>query len=238
MNVSQRLCGALLVLAAAACSGPERVPHQPIPGVDTRENQVDNPHDRKEEPPAAATNERPAPPAPAPESAPAGDADFLQPFTDKVLAAVRAQQGIVAVFPALSPSPTPGKSVVNGLGEHLAERTAWLLEQSGATGILAGDRLVNDLKAVNRSPNELAGADDIWWMAERVGAGYVIYGRAERVIFDRTKRDEHLAIDWQCRRMSDRSLVAQYRVELDSGALAERLQKYYDKVGRWPAGTP
>jgi hypothetical protein len=43
---STRLLPAGLLLAAlGACAGPERTPHQPIKGVDTERNDVQNPHD-------------------------------------------------------------------------------------------------------------------------------------------------------------------------------------------------
>ena len=35
----------LSLLALAACAGPERVPHQPVQGVDTERTEVRNPND-------------------------------------------------------------------------------------------------------------------------------------------------------------------------------------------------
>jgi hypothetical protein len=240
MNRPLRRSAAALFLGLAACSGPERVPHQPVPGVDTRENRVDNPHDRtggKDPEAAAETPAQPPPqqppPPPPPEAAPG--TEYLQAFVERIATAQREHKGIVAVFPALTPSPTPGRMHVSALGEALADDTARALESTGVTGVLAADRLVNDLKAADRKPADLRGMDDVWWMAERVGAGYVVYGRAERMIFDRTKRDEHLMVDWQCRRVADRALIARWRNELDSGPLAERMQKLYDRNGQWPA---
>ena len=37
----------LAVLGATACAGPERAPHQPLGGVDTDKNEVENPYDTR-----------------------------------------------------------------------------------------------------------------------------------------------------------------------------------------------
>jgi hypothetical protein len=45
VQLGRLLPAGLLLAALGACAGPERTPHQPIKGVDTERNDVQNPHD-------------------------------------------------------------------------------------------------------------------------------------------------------------------------------------------------
>jgi hypothetical protein len=246
MNNRHAILAAALCLCA--CSGPERAPHQPIQGVDTPETKVENPHDlpkekketEKKEPVSAGVPAAPELPAaqPANHEEPAQEArgHFLDRFVKQVAAAHKAAPGIVAVFPALSRIPDRDAFHVNGLGEHLMTETAVRLEAEGVRGVLAGAGLVNDIQASNRGLDSLRGIDDVYWLADRVGAAYAVFGTAEKRVFDRTKRDEHLEVWWECRRVADRSPVATIRERLTDGALATELTRWFRQESAFRIG--
>ncbi len=241
----------MLLVLLSGCAGPERAPHQPIKGVDTFDNKVDNPNDKttpgrtvdatpesRETPPVAAPTPTPTTPRDtATPPAAGGRTGFLDAFIVKVARATQQQPGIVAVLPALS-REEPGKTLyVNGLGEWLATETADGLEREGVRGVLSGAGLVNDLKAANRGLDSWRGLDDVYWMADRVGAAYVVSGTAYVREFDRMSRDESLDIVWECRRTSDREVVASIRERLGAGAQAQELFRFYKLDSDWRIGA-
>lgn len=242
-----------LVSLLAGCAGPERAPRQPIKGVDTHEHKVDNPHDKtngggrtvdaapapREQAPVAAPTLPPDPSRHAAAAPAAGRGDLLSDFVAKIAAAHRQSEGIVAVFPALSRAgEREGRSfVVNGLGEWLMTETADGLEREGVRGVLSGASLVNDLKATNRGLDAWRGLDDVYWMADRIGAAYVVFGTAYARTFDRMTRDESLDLVWECRRTSDREVIATVRERLGDGATANQLYRYYRLESDWRIGA-
>lgn len=247
-------------LAAAcffvACAGPERAPRQPIPGVDTPDVKVTNPHDQtgpgapveppappRQPPPTAVADPVPevTPPAPsAPSNPPAAKAGgLLDGFVQKVAAEVKAAPGIVAVFPAMAQSGEGNQRgyTINGLGEWLMEETAAGLEREGVRGILAGGSLTNDIKASNRGLDAWRAPDDVYWLADRIGAGYVVQGIAQVKIFDAGRRDEAVELLWECRRLPDRSVVATMREEVARGPLAAQLYRRARIDSAWRIGN-
>lgn len=251
-------------LAAAcffvACAGPERAPRQPIPGVDTPEVKVTNPHDQTgpgappSEPqapprqPPTAHVEPPAvnppvvnPPADVPASNPPAPkaGGLLDGFVQKVAAEVKGAPGIVAVFPAMALSGEGAQRgyTINGLGEWLMDETAAGLEREGVRGILAGGSLTNDIKASNRGLDAWRAPDDVYWLADRIGAGYVVMGLAQVKVFDAAVRDEAVELLWECRRLPDRTLVATMREEVARGPLAAQLYRRARTDSSWRIGN-
>ncbi len=244
------------LLALAACAGPERVPHQPIPGVDTEhtevrtpppaENKTEDPPENKGEdqgaaaPAPIATAAPAAPTTPAPPAPPgggSGEGAFLAGFVQQLAAAHRAAPGVVAVFPALSrsvPSVEPG---VTALGELLMTATADGLEAALVGGVLAGDALVNDLRAANRGLDAWRGADDVYWLGDRLGAAYVVFGTEDLSTLDALSKDVSLDIRWQAVRTADRTTVGAWREVLRSGALAQRLARLHHAPSHWRVGA-
>lgn len=261
--MTSKVCRSLVQvgsLAAAcfltACAGPERAPHQPIQGIDTPDVKVDNPHDKVGGTPsgtAVATPVAPTPPPVAsaapteapPSGTPAGASPkpaamgFLDAFVQKVTAAHRAAPGVVAVFPALARSGEGNQRVyaVNGLGEWLMEETAAGLEREGVRGILAGGSLIGEIKASNRGLDALRGLDDVSWLADRIGAGYVVMGTAQHRTYDLRNRDEAIEIVWECRRLPDRSVVATLREEATQGPLVQQLARRLRGESTWRIGA-
>jgi hypothetical protein len=249
-------------LAAAcffvACAGPERAPRQPIPGVDTPDVKVTNPHDQtgpgapaeppRQPPPTAVADPVPEvtppavnPPAPSvPSNPPATKAGgLLDGFVQKVAAEVKGAPGIVAVFPAMAQSGEGNQRgySINGLGEWLMEETAAGLEREGVRGILAGGSLTNDIKASNRGLDAWRAPDDTYWLADRIGAGYVVQGIAQVKVFDAARRDEAVELLWECRRLPDRSVVATMREEVARGPLAAQLYRRARTDSAWRIGN-
>lgn len=211
----------------AACAGPERTPHQPIKGVDTERNEVQNPHDKTNRPTGEGRGDGLG-------SAPA--LDFLDGFVGEVATAQQAQPGIIAIFPAFTQGDR-GVNYVTRLGELLMRLTNDGLEKRGVTAVIAGAGLQNDLLAANRGLEALRGPDDVFWLGERVGAAYVVYGTAQKQAFDASNRDLELAVDWQCKRTGDRATVAAWRQQLTGGELGRELARQYGQESNWTIGS-
>lgn len=220
-----RFAAALAAALLAACAGPERTPHQPIKGVDSERHEVQNPHDTTR--PTGEGREDGLGRAPAP--------DFLDGFVDEVAAAQQAQPGIIAVFPAFTQGDR-GSNYVTRLGELLMRLTDNGLERRGVTAVISGAGLQNDLLAANRGLDSLRGPDDVFWLGERIGAAYVVYGTAQKQAFDASQRDLELQIDWQCKRTSDRATVAAWRQQLTGGELGRELARQYGQESSWKIG--
>ncbi|MEQ8765282.1 MAG: hypothetical protein RL885_15210 [Planctomycetota bacterium] len=242
MVVSKKLTGLVMVLTASvwSCSGPERAPHQPITGVDRPyDSQPDDggrraPTGDDEETddgslPSAMPDDRGSSSTSAPTQR---SKHFLGEFIQEVAAAALDMPGNIAVFPAMKRNSDTGDNEIDGLGDHLAETTATELELAGVSGLIHGSQLVNDIKASNRGLDSWCGLDDVYWLAERIGARYAIFGTANRKTFDRLARDETLEVVWQCIRVDDRFRVALYRKEL-TGDLAQQLYRYTRTDTSW-----
>lgn len=252
-----------LVFVASGCAGPERAPHQPVQGVDTEKNEVENPYDRpagggreglseeksEENKEENKVVEQPAPgparavpsrrQAASDSSARGGDGggDFLDAFLDRVATAWREKQGVVAVFPALSPTPDQDTWHVNGLGDYLMEETAHGLEARGVNTVVFGHGLENDLLAAERSLADLRSPTDVYPLAKAIGADYFVFGVVRRRVLDRLRKDEALEVDWICKRAADRATVAAWRKRLAGGPLAKRLYRYYQVASTWKIGV-
>ena len=161
---------------------------------------------------------------------------LLVPFVDEVAKVVKAQPGIVAVFPAFSPRPTDSHMHVNGLGDRLATDIADELRMAGINP-LAGAELRNDILASNRSLGDLDEVSDVIWIAERLGVDYAIFGTVQKKVYDRIKRDEQLDINLQCLQLRDRKPMAQFRKSLPGGAVARDLYRDYPRPGSWKIGV-
>ena len=253
--------GLVAATLLVACAGPERAPRQPIPGVDTPDVKVDNPHDRvpanpgnPANPGSGGTAQLPAPeqpPVAVPDHVPQVPSQPAQPtqkpkaggllgdFTATIAAAHRAAPGVVAVFPGLARSGEGNARAytVNGLGEWLMEETAAGLEREGVRGILAGGSLINDIKASNRGLDAFRGPDDVYWLADRIGASYVVHGTAQLRTFDVRTRDEVIELLWECRRLPDRTIVATMREEIADGPLAQQLNRRLRVDSSWRIGA-
>jgi len=156
-------------------------------------------------------------------------------FASRVARAVRSAPGIVAVFPALSSADDGSGKYVNGLGDYLARETTDLLVERGIDP-LAGEELVNDLYAVNRGLGSFRGLEDVYLLAERLGASYAVFGEADKISFDKLRGDEILRIRWQCRRLADRAVVALADESL-RGPLANLLYEYSLVESDWKIGA-
>ncbi len=117
------------------------------------------------------------------------------------------------------------------------EETAAGLEREGVRGILAGGSLTNDIKASNRGLDAWRAPDDVYWLADRIGAGYVVQGIAQVKIFDAGRRDEAVELLWECRRLPDRSVVATMREEVARGPLAAQLYRRARIDSAWRIGN-
>ncbi len=232
----------LIGLAALwGCSGPERAPHQPITGVDRpydpppesrgSGSSTEDVDDDDGSPPAVRSNT----PEPEPVDEPRRSKHFLGSFIDEVALAALDAPGNIAIFPAMARDEVTSRTTVNGLGDHLAETTATELELAGVSGIVHGSQLINDILATNRGLDSWRALNDVYWIAERIGARYAIFGTANRQTFDRLARDEALEIVWRCIRVDDRHVVATYRREL-KGDLSRELYRYTKTETSWRIG--
>lgn len=193
------------------CSGPERAPTQPIPGVDVDHPENANPYDDQ-----GGTVTEP----------------FLGTLVEDVAKAYQSEPGPVAVFPALTHSQEQGVNVVNGLGEHMASETAAQLVDAGVSVVAASD-LVNALRAANVPLAGYGSIADALALGTQIKAAYVVSGRVDRKVFDIHRRDEALEIDWQCRKVTDGQIVSRYRTSLKGGPLANELYRYYRMEAEW-----
>ncbi|MEM7205026.1 MAG: hypothetical protein AAF628_32530 [Planctomycetota bacterium] len=267
MNVRHRflLWAGLPLVAAMACAGPERTPHQPIQGVDTESTEVHNVGDEsgRGAPPGggsamasasstagdAATLAAPmgeSLPGDGPAATPSGAAaggtppvapGFLGDFARDLATAHSGTPGIVAVFPALSRTPQSRGATITALGERLMRETADALRTLGIQEVVAGDGLVNDLQAANRGFDSWDGIDDVYWMADRIGAAYVVFGTEEVRELNRLEKDRTLEVRWQAMRVADRATVAAWNQNLTSGALAQDLYRYHEAASDWKIGA-
>ncbi len=203
--------GIPFVLLLSACA-VNQAPHRSIPGVNTPENQVVNPYD-------------------VPQGQSLG-LDGLGDFVAKTAVAIGRKPGVVAVFPALTPTPDTDAMHVTGLGELLMEQTALGLRALGIKSALSGSELKNDILAGGTSPASLNGLEDVYPIADLIEADYVIFGKVEHQVFDRLKRDDVLKIDWACQRTADRQVIAEYRQVL-SGLGARELFRYHELGSHW-----
>ncbi len=200
------------VVALSSCGGPERAPRQPIPGVDVPHPEGTNPHDL-----VSGSVAQP----------------FLGSFVAEVTAATKAAPGLVVVLPALTRNKDSGHNHVNGLGEHLATQTVLRLADHGVETLARSD-LVNAMHRVDLSMHHYRSVADAVEIASRVGATYVVTGTARHRVFDNVqKRDENLEIEWVCRRVENRGIVALWRVALPGGTLADDLVRHYRKDSEW-----
>ncbi len=236
---SSGLVGVLLI--GAGCRGPERVPHQPIPGVDTPQNEVYNKHDDSSgtaadaSPLSSEVDASPAAPADVPSAAPTvvtpAAPGFLDEFVAKVAAELSVRPGTLAIFPALSRTNS-GEYEVTGLGDYLARETAEGLERQGINPLWS-DVLQRELRAVNRGPESLHRVSDAFVLAERISADYVVFGTVDRRAFDRLSKDEILDVHWECQRLPEHTFVAKISERLGSGPLANDLVRFSRLKGEW-----
>jgi len=161
---------------------------------------------------------------------------IIGPFVDEINSAVQRSPGIVAVFPALSPLPTSKQDMhVNGLGERLAREVADEFRLVGVNP-LAGDELRNDILATNRGLSEFKTVADVFWLADRIGAEYAVYGTAEHKVYDRIKRDERLDVKLMCMRVSNRTTVARLARDFSGGKMGRELFRDYRQPSSWKVG--
>jgi hypothetical protein len=161
---------------------------------------------------------------------------IIGPFVDEINSAVQRTPGTVAVFPVLSPLPTSKQAMhVNGLGERLAKEIA---EEFRLVGVnpLAGDELRNDILATNRGLAEFKTVADVFWLADRVGAEYAVYGTAEHKVYNRIKRDERLDVKLMCMRVSSRTTVARLSKDFSGGKMGRELFRDYRQPSSWKVG--
>ena len=204
-------CLLALPFLLAACGGPERAPGQPIPGVDMAHGEGANPNDFR----GAGTT-----------------TPFLGNLVEEVAAATNGEAGVVAIFPALTYDASRKTTTVTGLGEHLASETASALLEAGAS-VLSGSDLANALRSASVPPASYASVSDAVSIAGQLKAAYAVTGRVDHEVLDLGKREEALAIDWVCRRVTDGQIVGRYRDRLAGGPLAETLMKYHRKGSEW-----
>lgn len=245
------LAAALVVLIPAGCGGPEKAPRQPISGVD---RPVDPEPERDgsggtsmapqqdPSPSAQPSGSGPVPPSAASETAAneppplparASAADDLQSFIAAVAAELRKDGGFAAVFWPLSPRPldqagvaSPRGKYVNRMGERLADEIASGLQAEGAR-TLAGAELVNDLLAANRSLSSYCDLTDVFWLAERVGAPYAVYGTAQVVSYEALRGDRVLELRLWAKHLPTNRTIAQLRRDYREGREAQQYYKEY-----------
>ncbi len=229
------LIAACAVGTALGCGGPERAPRQPITGVDRpAEERAPNPHDEPAAEPEEDEDEtegsetsalRPGAPGSAP---PSTDTvvrgDLIAAFSAQVASAQQSAPGPVAVFWPLSPDPLrPGVRHVNGLGERVAREIADGLRAEGISP-LAGAALRNDIQAANRCLHHLRDVDDVFWIAQRLGVEYVVYGTISVRNYNKLSRDTRMEFRLHCKRLNDNIDVARLQRSFTWG---ERLRDYY-----------
>lgn len=218
------LPGALIALSAG-CRGPEQAEHRPVQGVDTEETEVKNPYDRRGTAP---------PPAPMTEASASVDTHLGQ-FVDELDRARSGAPGPIAVFPALSKNGT-GETVVTGLGEHLMLETADRLRAAGAPEVLAGPRLVQALRQANRGLDALTDVEDIYTLAERIGADYIVFGTADARATDPIRNENSLEIRWNAMRLADLAVVSEFRARA-LGAEGQALYGMHRATSDWRIGA-
>ncbi|MBL8898710.1 MAG: hypothetical protein JNM84_13820 [Planctomycetes bacterium] len=239
---------ALVVLIPVGCGGPERAPRQPISGVDrpvepesessgggtsmTPREETPSPSATTPTGPGTPTETTP-PSEPPPLPARATPANDLQSFIAAVAAELRKDNGFAAVFWPLSPRPldqagvaSPRGKYVNRMGERLADEIASGLQAEGAK-TLAGAELVNDLLAANRSLASYCDLTDVFWLAERVGAPYAIYGTAQVVSYEALRGDRVLELRLWAKHLPTNRTIALLSRDYREGREAQQYYKEY-----------
>ncbi len=241
--------GASLVavsLFVVACGGTERAPRQKVSGVDRAQQQTRaEPAEVPAEPMTDATD-RASDTATAPEETVAEAEptsgspkpvarNALDRFVGEVADTVTAAPGLIAVFPALSRNEMSKRTEVNGLGDRLATEIADGLRMRGIEA-LSGAELRNDILASNRGLAEFRSVADVYWIAERIGAKYVVFGTVQRTVYDRMNRDEVLDLSLQCIRTADRGIVARERQRMHPGPVSIDYARDYVRSSEWRIG--
>jgi len=148
---------------------------------------------------------------------------------------LRENPGIVAVFPALTPNSTTRTMEVNGLGQRLAEEISDALQMQGFQP-LSGDELINDILASNRGLDEFRSVADVFWLSERIGAAYAVFGTVRKKIYDRMNRDERLEIKLQCIQVGSRKTLTRVDKGLTGGPTANNLYRDFMQASDWKIG--
>ena len=204
-------------VVSVSCGGPQTAPAQKIRGIETPAALADNPHDAVGAP---------------------GLEPFLEEFIAGVVSAHGADPGSIAVFPAVTRFLDTGQARVTGLGEYFMETTAADLERAGISALHSG-ALVNDLIAGGVRPSLYQTSADVWPLAQKIGAKYVVAGAIKRKVFDRMRQDVVLDVDWECWKLGSGDepsrVVASFRRELSGGPLAAELNRHSRVRSEWQA---
>lgn len=255
----QVLCGlsaaALLVSIPAGCGGPEKAPRQPISGVDRPVDPAPEEHSggtsmnsHSDSDPSAAGptgSEEPLPPIAErpPIEARATTAGDLEAFIAAIAAEARGSSGFVAVFWPISPRPldqagvaSPNGKYVNRLGERLADQIATGLQAEGVK-TLGGSELINDLMAANRSLASFCELSDVFWLGERLGAPYVVYGTTQVISYEALRQDRVLELRLWAKHLPTNRTIALLQRDYREGAQAQQYYKEYVLPSQVPICT-
>lgn len=218
-----------LATAGVACAGgPERAPHQTIPGVDRPHDPIpDDDDDDDEEGSGTAYS---APSDSEPEFQPrkvdptSSFAVALSSFCGEIANQAHRNPGPIAIFWPVAKAPNrPGENHVNGLGDLLVDEISAQLEEARLTPI-AGQTLLRDIETTNRNLSYFQEDRDALDLAERLGARYVVYGTTKLQEFSRIEKDQELQIRLWCVDLQEgQRNVAVLRKDLRSGREARQL---------------
>ena len=217
---SWRVTAAAVVVAglfSAGCGSPERAPRQPVSGVDRPWPEDGGPSEEEDQ---ARVLRR----------------ESLDAFVGDLLKAREAQTGPVAVFWPLSDSQLRrGDTRITGLGERVAQEVADELRAAGITPI-AGETLINDIKAAGRCLHDLRGVDDVFWLAQKISAVYVAYGYVNVRDHNRLRGERELAIDLHCKRLGDNKDVARLQRTFPHGRKNQKFFREFDRPSQIAIG--
>jgi len=171
-----------------------------------------------------------------------GGAGVIEEIVDRTVRACIAArpQGLIAVFPALSPSPATKAVRTSLLGDDISERIAGRLrkELQGVEIPTFGAlrTLINQVG--NRGLSDILSPEDLFVLADRIGADLVVIGTIRGVVDKRYKTLKELRFRFEAREVATaRTLGVAAKTVPGNDPAVRALAERYKMTGAWRVGV-